>query len=71
MARRISKVDVKQIRAMQRLVAGALIYDTGAGWSFGGNKYVPERVVRRLPLELAYTNNRGWAAYRLDPKFTS
>lgn len=64
--RRKNKSVAKEHRALARLESGALIYDTGAGWKFGGNKYVPANIVGRLPLKLLYVNNRGWRAYRID-----
>jgi len=67
----VTTIEIKESRALLRLEAGALIYDTGEGWKFHGNKFVPARVVRRLPLEYLYTTNRGWRAYRLDPLHAS
>ena len=58
-------------RAHSRLLRGQMIYRWPAGqWSFGGNKFVPDRIASRLPLEFAYTDNRGREAYRLDPLST-
>lgn len=63
------KVDVKFLRAMRRLEAGALLFELpDGGYKFGGNKFVPAPLVARLPLIFAYTNNRGWRAWRLDPQ---
>ena len=64
--RNIAKLE----RARRRLERGSLIYRWPSGqWSFGGNKFVPDRIVAKLPLELVYTDNRGRDAYQLDDAY--
>ena len=54
-------------RALARLLSGQQLYLTDNGqWKFGGNKYIPQNVATRLPLEFSYTNNKGWKVYRAD-----
>lgn len=58
----------KHTRAVKRLENGELLYRWPSGqWSFGGNKFLPERVIGRLALEMLWTDNRCRTAYRLDP----
>jgi len=56
----------KEQRALARLAGGqALFLLPGGQWKFGGNKFVPASVVRRLPIEESHTTNRGWVAHTL------
>lgn len=58
----MDKID----RAMWRLLHGQPLYLLPSGqWKFGGNKFIPNSVIARLPIEPTHTTNRGWIAYKL------
>ncbi|WP_337186561.1 hypothetical protein [Phenylobacterium sp.] len=56
----------KVARARKRLIGGQVLWRLPNGqWKFGGNKFVPDTVAQRLPIEEAWVSNRGWTAYKL------
>ena len=59
----------KAQRALSRLLSGQALFRLANGqWKFGGNKFVPAKVVQGLPIEEVYTNNRGMTVFRFNPE---
>lgn len=56
----------KVARAIWRLENGQTLYQLPSGqFKFGGNKFVPNRVAQRLPIEETFAGNDGRVAYKL------